>query len=137
MSKIKGQNFRLLTGNPLAAFPEASNCSITMTGNAEDTSTKDSEGLYSQQTVTSTSWSAQVDTYQSETSALRQIITLFNAAAPVPVGWDHTAGDKNRVAQNAVFKRSGRALLNDFTMTFNDRETVSLSLQFQGTGGLS
>ena len=36
-----------------------------------------------------------------------------------------------------AFKRNGDALLNDFTMTFNDRETVQLSLQFQGTGALS
>lgn len=136
MSKIKGQNFRLLTGNPLAAFPEATSCSITMTGNAEDTSTKDTEGLYSQQTVVSTSWSAQVDTYQSETSQLRAILTMFNAAQPVPVAWDQTGGALNRVAQNASFRRNGNALLNDFTMTFNDRETVAVSLQFQGTGGL-
>ena len=136
MSKIKGQNFRLLTGNPLVAFPEASNCSITMTGNAEDTSTKDTEGLYSQQTVVSTSWSAQVDTYQSETSQLRAILTMFNAAQPVPVAWDQTGGALNRVAQNASFRRNGNALLNDFTMTFNDRETIAVSLQFQGTGGL-
>lgn len=136
MSKIKGQNFRLLTGNPLAAFPEATNCSITMTGNTEDTSTKDTEGLYSQQTVVSTSWSAQVDTYQSETSQLRAILTMFNAAQSVPVAWDQTGGALNRVAQNASFRRNGNALLNDFTMTFNDRETVAVSLQFQGTGGL-
>ena len=135
MSKIKGRNFRLLQAG--AAFPEASNCSITLNGNAEETSTKDTEGLYSQQTITSTSWSAQVDTYQSEPSQLRAIITTFNAAAAVAVGWDQTAGAQNRVAQNASFKRSGNALLNDFTMTFNDRETVQLSLQFQGTGALS
>jgi len=135
MSKIKGKNFRLLQAG--AAFPEATNCSISLTGNAEDTSTKDTEGLYSQQTITSTSWSAQVDTYQSEPSQLKAIITTFNAAAAVGIGWDQTGGAQNRVAQNASFKRSGNALLNDFTMTFNDRETVQLSLQFQGTGALS
>lgn len=135
--KIKGQNFRLLEGNPLAAFPEATNCSITLTGNAEDTSTKDTEGLYSKNTVVSNSWNAQVDTYESEVSRLQAIITMFNAAQAVGVGWDQTGGALNRVAQNASFKRSGQALLNDFTMTFNDRETVAVSLQFLGTGGLS
>lgn len=135
MSKIKGQNFRLLQAG--AAIPEATNCSITMQGNTESTSTKDTEGLYSQDTVVSTQWSAQVDTYQSEVSALKAIITLFNAAQPVAVCWDQTAGSMNRVAQNANFKRSGQALLNDFTMTFNDRETVAVSLQWQGTGNLS
>lgn len=135
MSKIKGQHFRILQGG--AAIPEATNCSITLQGNAESTSTKDTEGLYSQETIVSKQWSAQVDTYQSDTSALQDIITLFNAAAPVAVGWDQTSGAQNRVAQNANFKRSGNALLNDFTMTFNDRETVAVSLQFQGTGALS
>lgn len=135
MSKIKGQNFRLLQN--AAAIPEATNCSITLQGNAEDSSTKDTEGLFTQETIVSNQWSAQVDTYQSETSALRTIITTFVAAQAVPVGWDQTGGAMNRVAQNANFKRSGNAILNDFTMTFNNRETVQLSLQFQGTGGLS
>lgn len=134
MSKIKGQNFRFLQNG---AIPEATNCSITMQGNTEDTSTKDTEGMFTQETVVSTSWSGQVDTYQSDTSALRAIITMFIAAQPVAVGWDQTGGAQNRVAQNANFKRSGQALLNDFTMNFNDRETVALSLQFQGTGALS
>jgi hypothetical protein len=135
MSKIKGQNFRVLMGG--AAIPEATNCSITMQGNAEDTSTKDTEGLYTQQTVTSSSWSVQVDTFQGEAAQLRAIIRTFNAAAAIAVGWDQTAGAQNRVAQNANFKRSGQALLNDFTMKFDDRVTVATSLQFQGTGALS
>ena len=135
MSKIKGQNFRVLMGG--AAIPEATNCSITMQGNAEDTSTKDTEGLYTQQTVTSSSWSVQVDTFQGEAAQLRAIIRTFNAAEAIAVGWDQTAGAQNRVAQNANFKRSGQALLNDFTMTFDDRATVATSLQFQGTGALS
>ena len=134
MSKIKGQNFRFLQNG---AIPEATNCSITMQGNTEDTSTKDTEGMFTQETVVSTSWSGQVDTYQSDTSALRAIITMFIAAQPVAVGWDQTGGAQNRVTQTANFKRSGNALLNDFTMNFNDRETVAVSLQFQGTGALS
>lgn len=135
--KIKGQNFRLLSGNPLVAFPEATNCSITLQGNTEDTSTKDSNGLYSQETIVSTTWSAQVDTYQSSPNQLRNIIAIFNDALPIAVGWDQTAGDKNRTRQNANFSRSGNAILNDFTLTFNDRETVQTTLQWQGTGLLS
>lgn len=135
MSKIKGQNFRFLRN--AAAIPEATNCSITLQGNAEDTSTKDTEGMFTQETIVSNQWSAQVDTYQSDTAALRAIISTFIAAQAVPVGWDQTAGAQNRVAQNANFKRSGNAILNDFTMNFNDRETVAVSLQFQGSGALS
>lgn len=135
MSKIKGQHFRFLENG--AAIPEETNVSITLTGNTEDTSTKDTTGLYQQQTVVSQSWSAQVDTFQGSAAQLRAILRKFNAAAAIAVGWDQTGGDENRVPQNANFKRSGQALLNDFTMKFDDRATVATSLQFQGTGVLS
>jgi hypothetical protein len=135
MSKIKGHHFRFLENG--AAIPEETNVSITLTGNTEDTSTKDTTGLYQQQTVVSQSWSAQVDTFQGSAAQLRAILRKFNAAAAIAVGWDQTGGDENRVPQNANFKRSGQALLNDFTMKFDDRVTVATSLQFQGTGVLS
>lgn len=135
MSKIKGQNFRLLLDG--SAVPEETNVSITITGNAEDASTKDTEGYYTKEDIVSTAWSAQVDSYQAEASQLRTILTTFNAAEPVGIGWDQTGGSLNRVAQNANFKRSGQALLNDVTMQFDDRATVTTTLQFQGTGALS
>lgn len=135
MSKIKGQNFRLLVAG--AAVPEETNVSITINGNSDDSSTKDSAGFYSQETVVSTSWQAQVDTYDAEPASIQALVTTFNAAQPVTVGWDQTAGAQNRVAQNAAFSRSGSALLTDVTFTFNDRATVSVSSQYQGTGALS
>lgn len=135
MSKIKGQNFRLLVGG--GVVPEATNCSITITGNAEDTSTKDTEGFYSKDTVVSTSWQAQVDSYDAEPSSLQALVTTFNAGQPVPVGWDQTSGTGNATAASANFSRSGNALLNDLVFTFNDRQTCSVSSQYQGTGPLS
>lgn len=138
MSKIKGQNFRLFVNS--AAVPDETNVSITLTGNTEDTSTKDTEGLGAKEDVVSTSWSATADSYQAEPDQLKAVITMFNAATPVPVGWDQTtgaSGTQNRTGANANFKRTGSALLNDFTFQFDDRTTVTTSLQFQGTGGLS
>lgn len=124
MSKIKGQNFK--TSNNLVA--EETNCSVTVTGNTEDSTTKADTGLFSKETVVSKSWQVQTDTYQSEASQLRAILTAFNAAQPMSVGWQATGSNVGR---------SGQALLNDFSMQFNDRQTVAVTLQFQGTGGLS
>ena len=143
MSKIKGQNFRLLAnmdGHGLAAVPEETNVSITLTGNAEDTSTKDTEGMFSKEDIVSTAWSAQVDSYQAEPTQLRALLRTFIAAEAVGIGWDQTTGatgTQNRTPANANFKRSGNALLNDLSAQFDDRQTVNVSLQFQGTGALS
>ena len=140
MSKIKGQNFRFfanIDSGGLAAVPEETNVSVSLTGNTEDTTTKDTEGLFQQEDIVSTAWSAQVDSYQAEPAQLRAVLRTFKAAQSVPVKWDQTAGTQNRQASNANFKRSGNALLNDFTMQFDDRAIANCSLQFQGTGALS
>ena len=138
---IKGQNFRVFAALPpsdtYVCIASATNASITQTGNTEDASTKDTEGLFAKNQVVSTGWNAQVDANQSEISELQAIAQAFSAAASMQVGWDQTAGSQNRAAQNANFKRSGQALMNDFVTNFNDRETVNVSLQFQGTGALS
>lgn len=135
MSKIKGQQFRALISG--AAVPESTNCQVSLQGNTEDTSTKDSEGLFSQSTMVSKGWTVQVDSYDASVENIQALITVFKAAAPVTVGWDQTAGSMNRTAQNANFKRSGSALLNDVTFSFNDRATCSVTSQYQGTGALS
>lgn len=137
MSKIQGQNFRLFVQN--AAVPESTNCSITINGNAEDTSTKDSEGMYAQESLLTRSWQATVESYKVDVAAIQSLIETFNAAQPVAVGWDQTlatAGTMNRNHANANFKRNGQAILNDLTFTFNDRATCTVSSQYQGTGGL-
>lgn len=124
MSKIKGQNFK--TSCSLVA--DETNCTVTVQGNTEDTTTKSDIGLFSKDTVVSKQWSVQTDTYQAEVSQLRAVITAFNAAAAISVGWQATGSNVGR---------SGQALLNDFTMQFDDRQTVQCQLQFQGTGALS
>lgn len=125
MSKIKGQNVTI-NSNLVA---DETNCTVTVTGNTEDVTTKSDASLFSKDIMTSKSWQVQVDTYQAEASQLQAILTAFIGAAPVAVGWN--------VAGATDANGSGQALLNDFTMNFNDRETVAVSLQFQGTGALS
>ena len=125
MSKIKGQAFK----TSCALVADETNCTVTFQGNTEDVTTKnDTAGLFAKDTVVSKQWSVQTDTYQAEVSQLRAIITAFNAAAALSVGW--TVAGSN-------LSRGGQALLNDFTMQFDDRQTVQCQLQFQGTGGLS
>lgn len=138
LTKIKGSNFRAFIGG--TAVSEATSCQCSINGNMESERTKDSEGSYDQQSMTSRGWSVQVDSNQATLAELRAVITMFNDDSTVQVGWDQTettAGTQNRTPSNAAFARSGQAHLNDFTITANNRATVTLSRQFQGSGALS
>lgn len=139
MSTIKGQNLRIFvpgtTANSFECVAEATSCQITINGDTEGVSTKDDE-LFDKQQTTSRSWSVQVDTFDAATATIKKYITIIKNTTPLLLKWDQTAGAQNRVAQDAAFARKGSAYLTDLTLTANNRQTASLSLQFTGTGAI-
>lgn len=135
LTKVKGQNFRAMVAG--SAIPEAVSCSVTLSGNMEDSSTKDSTGAWSEEQMTSKQWSVSVDNVDASLASLRALITRFNSDTKVSVGWDQTSGAQNRVAQNAAFARSGQANLTDLTIQATNRQTINVSCQYQGSGALS
>ena len=130
-----GQHFRAFVGG--AAVNEAVNCQVTLQGNVEDGSTKDSVSGYNEETMTSKQWSVQVDNVDASLANLRALITRFNSDAKTTVGWDQTSGAQNRVAQHAAFARSGSAILNDLSIQAGNRQTIQVSCQYQGSGALA
>ena len=110
---------------------------MTVQGNVEDGSTQDSTGGFNEEQMTSKQWSVQVDSYDASLATLRALITRFNSDAKTTVGWDQTSGAQNRVAQNAAFARSGQAILNDLSIQANNRQTIQVSCQYQGSGALA
>ena len=135
LNKVMGQNFRAFIAG--SAVPEATNCQVTVQGNVEDGSTKDSTGGWNEEQMTSKQWSVQVDNVDASLANLRALITRFNSDTKTTVGWDQTAGAQNRVAQNAAFARSGQAILNDLSINANNRTTIQVSCQYQGSGELA
>ena len=138
LNKLKGQNFRtFVAGN---AVREASSCQVSITGNMEDSKTKDSDGSFGMEQMTSRSWSVQVDSYEATADSLINIITQFISDQKVTVGWDETmvtAGSQNRAPNNAAFARSGQAILNDFTIQANNRTNIQVTRQYMGSGALA
>ena len=130
-----GQNFRAFVAG--TAVTEATNCQVTIQGNVEDASTKDSVGGWNEEQMTSKQWSVQVDNVDASLTNLRALINRFNSDSKTTVGWDQTAGAQNRVAQNAAFARSGQAILNDLSIATPNRQTITVSCQYQGSGALS
>ena len=135
LTKVMGQNFRVFVGG--SAVPEATNCQVTIQGNLEDASTKDSEDGWNEEQMTSKQWSVQVDDVDASLATLRALITRFNSDSKTTVGWDQTAGAQNREAQNAAFARSGQAILNDLSIQANNRQTIQVTCQYQGSGALA
>ena len=135
LNKVMGQNFRAFIAG--SAVPEATNCQVTVQGNVEDGSTKDSTGGWNEEQMTSKQWSVQVDNVDSSLASLRALITRFNSDAKTTVGWDQTDGAQNRVAQYAAFARSGDAILNDLSIQAGNRQTIQVSCQYQGSGALA
>lgn len=133
--KLMGQNFRASVAN--SAVPEATNCQVVIQGNLQDESTKDSEGAWTEETMTSKQWSVQVDDVDASLATLRALITRFNSDTKTTVGWDQTAGAQNRVAKHAAFARSGQAILNDLVIEAGNRQTIQVTCQYHGSGALS
>lgn len=135
LTKVMGQNFRTFIGSNV--ITEATNCQVTIQGNMEDGSTKDSPGTWNQEQMTSKQWSVQVDDVDASLASLRALITRFNSDQKTSIGWDQTSGTNNNVPMNAAFARSGQAILNDLSIQANNRQTIQVSCQYQGSGALA
>ena len=125
---LKGQNFRILTYDATASkfkcVGMATNCTVNLTANTDDASTKDDIGGAQKPTVTNKSWQVSVESL----SVADQKFTLL---------WDEVSTVDNQLPLQAGFARTGSAYLNDVTFNFNDRENASKSLQFTGVGQLA
>lgn len=130
-----GQNFRSFVGG--SAVPEATNCSVTISGNMSDASTKDTEDAWQQESMDSKQWQLTVDNLEATVASLRTLITRFCSDTPTTVGFDQTEGTNNRTASQADFARSGSAILNDLSIQSNNRTNIQVTCQYQGTGALA
>ena len=139
MATLKGQNFRILTYDTTASkfkcVGMATNCTVTLTGNSDDASTKDDVGGASKPEITSKSWSVQVESLN--VADVAAMLTAIKSMTKFTLMWDETATSDNQTIQGATFSRKGDAFLNDSTFTFNDRENATKQLQFTGSGELA
>lgn len=137
MATLKGQNFRILTktGDNFHCVGMATNCTVTLTGNTDDASTKDDLGGAQKPEITSKSWSVSVESLS--VADVATILTAVKNNTKFTLLWDEVATSDNQTPQGTGIARMGDAYLNDVTFQFNDRENASKSLQFTGTGALS
>ena len=133
---LKGQNFRILTlvSSKWKCVGMATNCTVNLTNNTEDASTKDDVGMAAKPTMTSQGWSVSVESLDVSDAAA--MLTAIKSLTPFTLMWDETSTTDNQTGEQATFARKGSAYLNDGTFNFNDRENATKSLQFTGSGAL-
>jgi len=139
MATLKGQNFRILTYDTVASkfkcVGMATNCTVNLTANTDDASTKDDIGGAQKPEVTNKSWQVSVESLSVADTAA--ILTAVKSYQKFTLLWDEVATSDNQTPVEAGFARTGSAYLNDVTFNFNDRENASKSLQFTGVGQLA
>ena len=139
MATLKGQNFRILTYDTAASkfkcVGMASNCTVNLSANTDDASTKDDLGGASKPEVTSKSWQVSVESLSLADTAA--ILTAIKSYTKFTLLWDEVSTTDNQTPTQAGFARTGSAYLNDVTFNFNDRENATKSLQFTGVGQLA
>ena len=138
MGTLKGQNLRICvfdsTAEKYKVIGMATGCTVTLTNNTDDASTKDDVGMASKPTTTSKGWSMSCDSLNVADAAA--MLTAIKSMQPMLLMWDETGTADNQTRQKATFARKGYAYLNDVTFNFNDRENSTKALQFTGTGAL-
>jgi hypothetical protein len=136
MTSLKGQNIRILLqdGTKFKVVGKSTNCTVTLTGNTDDASTKDDVALASKPEITSKSWSVQVESLDVTDTAA--VLNAIKNLTPFTLIWDETATADNQTAQAAAYSRKGQAYLNDVTFQWEDRTNSTKQLQFTGSGAL-
>ena len=136
--RLKGQNFRILvfdtTANKFKCIGMATTCTVNLTANTSDASTKDDVGGSTKPEVTSNGWSVSVESLNVVDAGA--LLTAMKSMTPFTLMWDETSTTDNQSIEEATYARKGQAYLNDLTLTFNDRDNSAKSLQFTGTAAL-
>lgn len=138
MGTLKGQNLRIMvvTGEDpdfnATVIGMATNCTITLTNNVDDSGTKDDVGMAAKPVTISKSWQIQVDSLNVLDAGA--MLTAIKSMTKFKLLWDETSTTDNQSEVGATFARSGDAYLSDLTLNFNDRENSAKNLQFTGVG---
>lgn len=140
MGVIKGQNLRIKLGTKYVAF--ATSCTVHVSAQLEESSTKDSTNGWQKQEITGMNWDISVDAlYSVDTDATGvngvDALDLILAQQQIDVEFTQAAGEKNRVPESGNIKYSGKAWVNDVSVNAPNRQNTSYTLQATGDGELT
>ena len=137
MATLKGQNIRVLLqeGTTFRVVGKSTNCTVTLTGNTDDASTKDDVALASKPEITSKSWSVNVESL--DVTDVAAVLNAIKNLTPFTLLWDETATADNQSPMATRMSRKGQAYLTDVTFQWDNRTNSTKQIQFTGSGPLT
>lgn len=142
---MKGQNLRILVGATGAekCIASAKSCSVHIGVQTDDASTKDDAGDWSKVEVTGKSWDASAECNFEITDPIsgatgitaKEIIALIGTTVHVKFQTTSNSGSNRTTTSGLTL--AGNAIISDLVITSENRQTVSASVQFTGTGSLA
>lgn len=140
MGVIKGQNLRIKLGTKYVAF--ATSCTVHVSAQLEESSTKDSTNGWQKQEITGMNWDISVDALYSvdtDTTGVNGVdaLDLILAQQQIDVEFTQAEGEKNRVPGTGDIKYSGKAWVNDVSVNAPNRQNTTYTLQATGDGELT
>lgn len=140
MQTVKGQNIRLFIEDDQGVercLCASTSCTVHISADLEDTSTKDSTGDWKEQEVTAKGWdvSAEMNFVLDATeTALLGVDIAKMVGQKVKIKTKLTEGAKNRVAVSGLYE--GYAIINDWNLNAPNKQNSTVSVQATGSGPL-
>lgn len=136
---LKGQNLRITIGGKYIAF--STSCTLHVSANLEESSTKDSTNGWQQQEITGMNWDISCDglyAVDKDATGINGVdaLDLVLAQQEVEVEFVRTNGAQNREEAGSAEKYRGKALVNDISIQAQNRQNTSYTLQATGNGEL-
>lgn len=141
MATIKGQNIRLFIEDEQGVercLCASTSCTIHISADLEESTTKDSTGDWKEQEVTGKAWDVSADmnfVLDATETALLGVDIAKMVGRKVKIRTKITEGAKNRVAAAGLYE--GYAIVNDWNLQAPNKQNATVSMQAQGTGELA
>ena len=131
---MKGQNLRILIGNPAKCVAFATSMTYHLSNSLEDASTKDDVGGFQKQEVTGMAGDISCDALYSvgtDSTAVNgeEALDLVLAGQEVDVEFSPTDGANNRSETGT--KYTCKAIVNDISINAPNRQNVTYTIQMQ------
>lgn len=134
MATVKGQNLRLFLNNKVVAM--ATTCSMQLQAVVREVSHKDIEGGWVEQMVVKLNWTVTSDCVVCDEAAHGVTVAELEqmVGQMLQVDFARAGGEHNADKGSMLF--SGYAVLNDLTITAQNRQNSTCTISMTGQGRL-